>query len=271
MPKTTRSRTSVKRERPDWWNPEGVLDRLQSGSYIVQVCGQAAADMAGAGVEISVSRLRADVAAWCESATWGDRLREALALWKRTSSGEMALQKHWHEDFFAAMEVTGGNAEQAAQQAGIGYGIVLAVLDRRNKCHDAEFAERFRIAELERVGRIRTRYLEVAEAGEGKAALRAQERVIETALPMLHGQKQINELHVSGRVEHGHEHVHVHGLSAEIAREVIAASQARVQRLGAGRGAGGNGLLPADTRGDRERGGRVIDVTPVAQRAGTGG
>lgn len=257
-----KSRACVKRQRPQWWSPEGVLSRLQSGSFIMEICQDAVKEMAEAGVSISALRLRAEVSTWSESASWGEQLKTALGMWKRASSGEMVLAKTWHEDFLAAMEHEScdGNAEKAAAMAGVGYGVVLAVLDKRNKCYDADFAEKFRIAELARVGRIRSRYIEMAETGEGKMAQRAQERIIEAALPSLHGQRQ--EVNVSGHVDHDHDHkhLHLHGVSADLAREVVEASQARIRRINAGRTA----MLPADTREDE---GRVIDVTPQRQVA----
>lgn len=252
MPK--RARACIKRERPSWWTQEGVLSKLQSGEFILAICQQAVEAMTGAGISISVSRLRAEVAEWCESASWGPQLTAALSLWHKTGSGEMALSKHWHDDFLGAMQVTEGNAQKAASMAGIGYGIVLAVMDRRNKCYDPEFAERFRVAELERIGRVREQYMTMAEEGEGKAAARAQERLIEAALPALHGQKQ--EVHVSGKVDHAHEHLH--GFAPELAREIVIASQDRVRRINAGR----NLELPADRREDE---GRVIDLVPHRQ------
>ena len=256
-----RARNCIKRQRPAWWGPAGVVERLQAGRFITDICADACRDMAEVGIEIAPVTLRAEVARWCESASWGEQLRAGLALWRKTSRGEMALSKHWHEDFFQAMEATGGKAKQAAEIVGIGYGIVLALTDRRNKCYDAEFHERFRIAEAERVGGLRERYYDLAETGEGKMAFRAQERIIEASLPGLHGQSQ--EMRVSGKIdhEHEHEHRHTHGLAPELAREVVAASQNRMRRINAGRQ--GQGLLPADPHGDE---GQVIDVTPARQR-----
>lgn len=251
-----KSRNCIKRERPEWWTPEKVLERLESGQFVLEICELAAGEMQKAGVTISVRRLRSDISTWTESASWGDQFRSALALWKHGSPGEMVLSKHWYDDFFAAMMIHKGNAAKAAEMAGVGYGIVLALTDRRNKCYDSVFTERFKIAELERVGRIREKYTVLAEDGEGKAAVRAQERIIEAALPGLHGQKQ--ELHVSGKVEHEHEHQHTHGVSAELAQAVVAAGQERIRRINAGR----MGLLPADTR---EEEGRVIDVGPMLE------
>jgi len=268
----TKLRMAIKRERPGWWTQEGVLSRLQSGAFILQLCQAAVDEMAEVGIVISPGTLRAEVGKWTESATWGEQFRAALALWKKTSSGAMALSKAWHDDFLAAMEAHGGNAEKAAKMAGVGYGVVLAVQDPRNQCYDPEFVEKFRIAEASRIARMRERYMDTAENGDGKLAQRAQERMIETALPALHGQKQ--ELHVSGLLKHDHEHAHehehnhqhrhLHAMAPDQAREVVLASQDRMRRITAGRAR----ELPATTA-DSVDSERVIDVTPktVVDRA----
>lgn len=255
MPK--RHLQAVKRQRPLWWTQQGVLDRLQSGQFILAVCQDAVDEMAGAGVTISVSRLRHEVSAWCESATWGDLLRTAMSLWKRTSSGEVVLSKEWHEDFLASLDHCDGNAPKAATMAGVGYGVVLAVLDKRNRCYDPEFAEKFRIAEAVRAGRIREKYMDLAENGEGKDAVRAQEKIIESALPSLHGTKQ--EVLVSGKVDHAHQHQHrhLHGVDPDLMQRVVSASQDRVRRLNFGQH--DTEALIAAPSDDEDR---VIDVTP---------
>jgi len=247
----------IKRERPGWWSAEGVLQRLQAGVIILEICKQAAEEAKTIGVTISPVTLRGEVQRWCESATWGEQLRAALALWKRSSSsGELVLSKAWHDDFFSAMEACKGNAQQAAELVGIGYGIVLAIQDSRNACYDRDFVERFRVAEAARIAVLREKYMQTAEDGEGKLAMRAQERLIESALPGMHGQRQ--EVHVSGKVahEHGHDHKHrhLHAMAPEMAREVALASQRRVRRITAG-------------RQDAEDEGRVIDVTPQTVEA----
>lgn len=212
--------------------------------------------MAGIGIQVAPTTLRSEFSKWCESASWGEQLRAALGVWKKSSSGEMVLSKEWHDEFLAAMDVCDGNAEKAARMVGIGYGIVLAVTDRRHKCYDAEFAEKFKIAELSRVGRMREKYMTMAETGSDQLAVRAQERIIEAALPQLHTQKQ--EVHVSGQVDHAHAHQHTHGMTQQLAMEVVNASQERVRKLNSGR----QGLLLADTR---EENGLVIDLTPVRE------
>lgn len=249
------ARACVKRQRPSWWTQEEVLVRLQQGQFIGALCQQASEEMQAIGVVVGAPTLRAEFGKWCESLTWGEQLKAALGMWKKASSGEMVLSKHWHDDFLAAMEVCEGNAERAAKMAGVGYGVVLAVLDKRHKCYDADFAEKFRIAELARVGQMREKYMVMAESGETQVAARAQERIIEAALPALHGKRE--EVHVSGNVQHDHEHRH--GMTQELAEEVVRAGQDRIRKITAGREMK---VLPADTR-DSER---VIDLTPVRQR-----
>lgn len=258
-----RGKNSIRRKRPAWWNPEGVLQRLQAGEFVMAVCEAARADMQGAGIELSLRKLRADIAAWEESASWGPQLKAALAIWKKErGTGELVISKTWHDDFLSCMEVCDGNAERAAEMTGVSYGIVLAVLDKRNsKCYDPEFVEKFRVEELNRVGRLRELYMKTAE-GEGKLAMRAQEQILANALPVLHGQQK--EVHVTGEVahahDHDHKHQHLHTLAPDIAREVVIASQNRVRRLGAGR----ERELPVASVHDE---GRVIDVTPVIERS----
>lgn len=248
----------VKRERPGWWTPEGVLERLQNGAYVLELCQKASDEAAAVGVTVAPATLRGEVAKWCETASMGEPLRAALALWKRNSSGELVLSKAWHDDFLSAMEVCDGNAEKASKMAGIGYGVVLAVLDPRNKCHDREFAEQYRIAEAGRYGRIREKYMDLAENGEGKLAAMAQQKLSESGLPFLHAQKQ--EVQVSGRVEHGHEHehrhMHLHAMTPEMAREVALASQQRVRRITSNR-------EPVRALPSSIDEGTVIDLRPV--------
>lgn len=255
MPTRNSARACVKRQRPSWWTQEQVLARLQEGQFIGALCQQASEEMQAIGVVVGAPTLRAEFGKWCESLTWGEQLRAALGMWKKTSSGEMVLSKHWHDDFLAAMEVCEGNAERAAKMVGVGYGVVLSVIERRNKCYDADFAEKFKVAEMGRIGKVREKYMDLAENGDGKAALRAQERLIEAALPSVHGTRQ--EVHVSGDIKHDHEHRH--GMTQELAEEVVRAGQDRIRKITTGREVK---VLPADTR-DSDR---VIDLTPVRQR-----
>lgn len=201
------------------------------------VCQAAAADMQGAGIEIGVQTLRGEISKWAETSSWGEQLKAALGLWKRDrDSGRLVLSKTWHEDFLLAMGVCDGNAERAAQMVGVGYGVVLNVMDPRGKHYDPEFAERFREAEMARVAKLRELQLQTAE-GDGKQAVNVRQRILETALPSMHVVPKQQEIKVTGRVEHGHEHrhAHLHALAPETAREVVLASQNRVRRINAGR------------------------------------
>lgn len=239
---------NAKLPRPEWWHQEGVVERLQDGAYIGELCLAAAEEMAEAGHKISVTRLRAEVSQWAESASWGERLQSALKIAKNTAKG-VIYSKDWYDEFFLAMERLDGVAEKAAQAAGVGYGLVLARLDKRNKAvFDPEFAERFRVAETERLGKLRSLHFIEAE-GTGKAAGAIREKILQTHLPALHGPKQ--EVHVTGGVEV------THGISAELAQAVADASRQRMRVLSGGRE---KALRSGGT-------GEVIDITARAERA----
>lgn len=234
-----RSSAAIRRKRPSWWTPEGVLLRLQAGEFVMAVCQAAAADMQGAGIDVSIQTLRAEISKWAETSSWGEQLKAALGLWKRNrDQGELVLSKIWHEDFLLAMNVCDGNAERAAQMVGVGYGVVLNVMDARNKHYDAEFAERFKMAEMARVAKLRELQLQTAE-GDSKQASGVRQRILETVLPGLHSAPKQQEVKITGKVEHEHDHdhrhMHLHALAPEIARDVVLASQNRVRRINAGR------------------------------------
>lgn len=253
-----KTRSCVKRERPEWWHPEGVITRLQEGTYIGVICEQCAREMAEMGETMSVAALRSEVAKWANSASWGEQLTTALKLWKRSGTGAMILSKHWHPEFFAAMEQCGGVAEKAAAAVGVGYGIVLGLIDKRSQYYDHDFAEQFRVGELERIGRIRSKYMDTAENGDGRVAVMAQQKIVEAALPHLHGPKQ--EVHVSGKVDHDHQHTH--GLSDELAAQLAQVSQERVRHMFAGR----QREQLALEQGRDSDGALVIDLTPIKQQ-----
>lgn len=266
-----RSKASIRRKRPSWWTPEGVVHRLQNGEFVMDVCQAAASDMEGAGIEVSVRTLRSEISRWCESASWGEQLGAALALWKKNrQTGEWDFSKVWHDDFIAAMEVCEGNAQRAAAMIGVGYGVVLAIVDAASPHHDKEFSRRFKLAEMNRVAQIREKYLLTAE-GDSKFAVRASEKVLAGALPDLHGKR--SELNVTGKIEHEHEHehlhqhAHLHVMGPDLAREVVMASQNRVRRINAGRDAGEPLSLPADSTAATIDANRVIELEPV-RRAG---
>lgn len=242
------SSTSLKQPRPPWWTQEGVVGRLQDGAYIGELCVAASEEIAAEGYQCSPTKLRAEVSQWAESASWGERITAALKLIRKTPAG-LTVSKDWYDEFFIAMEHCDAVAERAAAAAGIGYGLVLACLDRRNKkLYDADFAERFRVAESERVGRLRAKHFVDAE-GDGKLAAGIRQKILETHAPSLHGPKQ--EVHFTGAVEIAH------GITAELAEAVASASRDRMRVLSGA----AERSLPAST------GGQVIDVTRVRENA----
>lgn len=240
-----KQRNCVKRDRPEWWTPEEVLRRLQDGQYVGLICKEGAAEVEE---EVSAKTLRADVSQWAESATWGEQFRAALKILRPDGKGGITIGKDWYEEFFVAMEACEGEAELACEACGVSYGIVLALLDRRNKCHDRDFAERFRIAEAPRIGKVRSKYFKHATDGEGNP--KVQEKILESHLPHMHSGKQ--EVHVSGGVDV------THGMSPAMSAAVMAASQNRTRALFSGREPA---ALPAHD------GGQLIDITPVRQKA----
>jgi hypothetical protein len=248
----TRNAQCVRRDRPTWWSPEEVLSRLQSGQHVGAICAQASEEVEG---KLSPSYLRAEISKWANSASWGEQITKALKILYRDPKAGLLVSSDWHDEFFLAMDAADGNAQEAAQLCGIGYGVVLSVLDRRNKCYDAAFAERFRVAEAERVGRVREKFFQSAEDGTNA---KAQESILQTHLPGLHAPK--SQIEVSGEVAHSH--AHTHGIKPELVRQVVEASGARM-RGRAGAEITEHGALPP---ADIEREGRVIDVTPQRDR-----
>lgn len=239
-----KKRNCVKRDRPEWWNPEEVLRRLQEGQYVGLICQEGAAEIDG---EVSTKTLRADVSQWAESATWGEQFKAALKILRPDGKGGITIGKEWYEEFFVAMDACEGDAELACEACGVSYGIVLALLDRRNKCHDKDFAERFRIAEAPRVGKVRSKYFKHAIDGDN---YKVQEKILESHLPHMHSGKQ--EVHVSGGVDV------THGMSPAMSAAVMAASQNRTRALFAGREPA---ALPAHDEG------RVIDISRIKEAA----
>lgn len=240
------TRACDKRPRPAWWTPENVLALLQAGEYVGTICQQAADELATqldgqhSSAIVSWHTLRRDISVWAESLTWGEQFERALSLVvKDHSTHELVYSKVWHDEFFFAMEASNGNMAKACEATGIGMGVVLAITDRRNrKAFDEEFAERLRIAEAQRVGTIREQYMQMAEDGIEKGAAkgidarvvtRAQERIVETHLPHMHGTRQ--EVIVEGTVDHKHTHSHVHSIDPKTLAAVAAASEARVRGL----------------------------------------
>lgn len=252
--------------RPAWWEPDQVLARLQQGEYVGALCQRASEQTDG---YLSARTFRGDVSAWANSARWGEQFTKALSILYKDNRGLLLVSKDWHGEFFFAMTENGGDGKAAADACGVGYGIVLAIMDRRNHCYDQDFTEKYRIAEAERMGRIRSGYLEYAENGvDDRMRLGVQEAVLKANLPTLHGTKQ--EMVVSGKVEH--EHSGSVGLSVE----VVAASRARTQNLLSSRrvhvqeeaiaALGEGGQSRSGSGSALGEGSVVIDITPQRQK-----
>lgn len=202
-------------QRPSWWTPENVLARLQSGEHALAICRDASSELAD---KVAPSTFRSDISKWANSASWGDQFTAALAL--RRSAETPTFTKDWYDDFFLAMEESNGEVETACTLAGVTTTVVYAVLDRRNRCYDADFAERFRIAEGARMGRIREAVLADAQLDSALGL-----RVLQSSMPSLHAPKQ--QVEVSGTVEHDH--------VVRLDPAIIAASQQRMRTLMSGR------------------------------------
>lgn len=226
--------------RPSWWTPEKVLECLQNGERVSHLCKRASDEVGGA---ISPSRLRHEISDWAGSLSWGEPFTAALAIWTRGPIPKISTE--WYDDFYEAMREAEGKVAAACELAGVGTDLVYALRDKRNGCFDKEFDEEVRKLEGLRFSKIRENFLTQAEAATadgGKLAAKA----LESAMPGLHAQKQ--QVEVSGKVEHEHQHF--------LPPEVIAAAQARIGSMLASRREAGRRALP-------EPGGTVIDVTPV--------
>lgn len=180
----TRYRTRQRKagRRPGWWNPDGVMAKLREGLPVYAIIEEARKD---AGNRIALSSLHTDIRAWRQKLPAFDRDYKAmLAL---VPNGVLP-EEAW-DAFFEAMAEFEGKVEHACAALGLGVGPVYAMLDARNgKTFNKKFAERFRIAEAPRMGVIRTKYLRHAENGDGNPSV--QEKVLENAMPGLHGRKK---------------------------------------------------------------------------------
>lgn len=233
------------------------------------VCQAAVDDMQGAGINLSVQKLRAEISKWAETSSWGEQLKAALGLWqKRNGQDELVLSKDWHDDFLSAMEICEGNAERAAQMAGVGYGVVLNVMDARGKHFDPEFVWRFRAAEMARVAKLRELQMQTAE-GDGKMAAGVRQQILEATLPNLHVVPKQQEVKVTGEIEHrhDHQHAHLHMMAPEAAREIVLASQSRVRRINAGRSDPEPSPAPRALAAD-SRPSVTIDLAPEREKVG---
>jgi hypothetical protein len=221
--------------RPEWWTPPAVLALLEAGEYIGNLTLRAAAEIAATSDhQMNPRVLRAEVSRWAETASYGEALTRALSICKYDGGKRgIVYTSDWHDEFFTAMRANNGNPQRAAEAAGVGYGIVLAKIDKRNTCYDAKFHEEFRILEAERVGGIREKHFQAAEDGDVKV----QEKILATHAPTQHAPR--GELNVTGGIDHSHTHdhahTHTHGMSADMVKAIAAASGARAARFGAAR------------------------------------
>lgn len=231
-------------DRPSWWGPEAVLERLQRGELVGAICEQGSLET---GCDVRARTLRADITKWSQSLSFGEQFQAALKLW-RNGAREREISKEWWTEFFDTVVACGGSVPRACEQFGVGVELVEALRDKRNKVYSAEFTEGLRIAEGVRIARIRENVLTQAEQATVDGAKIGQ-KVLESAMPGLHAARQ--QIEVTGDVKHDH--------TFRLAPEVIAAQQARFSALNVGR------TRAALESGDRE----VIDVVPepVRQKA----
>lgn len=203
--------------RPSWWEPEQVLAALQGGEPVPTLCQRASDECDGA---VSPRRLRADISAWCQTLSWGEPMSAAVKLWRRdtTGTGALIMSSDWHDEYLDALELANGNISDAADMACIGVGMVYARLEESSPHYDKEFADKVKLLEGERMGRLRENVLKQAESPTLDGAKLAAS-ILPTAMPSLHGQRKRVELTADVKVEH------------RLAPEVVAASAARTKVL----------------------------------------
>lgn len=168
--------------RPGWWNPNGVMDRLLDGEHITDLIQEAVKDCGG---RVKMRILYRELAHW----------KRVLPAFKRDYERATNLydrdclpEKHW-DAFFRAMREAKGKMEHACAMLKIGQKVVLGMLDPAFKgTYNKKFAERYRLAELERMAPIRARLLDGADSDD--ADPKVQLAVLENALPALHGKKK---------------------------------------------------------------------------------
>lgn len=218
-------------KRPGWWGPEGIIERLAEGMRVGEVVEQALKDC---GFRMKLRALHLDIEKWKKL------IPEFKADYERCqkllSSGALP-KEHW-DVFFRAMAEYDGKVEHAAAALGIGKGVIYSMIDARNgKVYSAEFERRFRMAEAERMGSIRTKLLNHAESAAGDPKIQAA--ILEASMPALHSKKKT--VVVEG------------GIDMRLTAGAVEQQEARSSALFAGRrqalGEGGSGA--------------VIDVTPV--------
>lgn len=196
--------------RPKWWTPDGVLDRLEAGERLTDILDAAVRDC-----PTKMRQLGRDIQGWKESDPFY-RQRWEMASDILRSNGEFSADAQ--ERFFSAMQECGGKLKHAAALCGIGAGLVLSMLDPRNKkLYNPAFAERYRQAEAPRIAEIREKHLAHAERGDGDA--KVQQGILQTHLPHLHNPKQVVEVQASVEVNH------------KLSPELMAFQQSRARAL----------------------------------------
>lgn len=169
--------------------------------------------------------LRADISTWAGSYTWGEPFTAALALWKRGQAGVFTLSTDWHDDFLVSLQERRGNIPLACADISVGEELVYAFCDKRNKCYDADFAEKVRILEGARYGRIRENLLNQAENDTSADGGKLAAKVLESGLPAFHGNKQQVEVTAQVNVDH----------TIRLDPGVVAAANARMRTMLSGR------------------------------------
>lgn len=189
----------TKRQRADWWGPEYVLDRLESGETILEITATAGRRMGRAPLT-----LYGDVRSWLKRDEDGFTTRYQAAMLSNTGrvprggAPATVLDEKTVKLFFKELERNGGRLGPAAETVGVKQGTIYAKRNPNGKDYDPEFARRVDELEGSRFGRIRENYLEAAELDPWLG-----ERALITGLPHLHNPK--HHVEISGRVEHHHQ------------------------------------------------------------------
>lgn len=176
----TRQRKAAK--RPWWWNPDGVMERLEEGYRIGEIVEMAIKDCGG---RVKLRILHRDIEKWKKLLP---AFKEDYAKAMKLFTGGALPKEKW-DLFFQAMAEYDGKVEHAAAALGIGKGVIYSMIDSRNgKVYSAEFERRFRMAEAERIGTIRSKLLAKAEGDLGNDKVRLA--VLEASMPGLHSKKK---------------------------------------------------------------------------------
>jgi hypothetical protein len=181
--KTRRRRAQrMASRRPDWWSPNGVIERLENGERICQIVEQAEKD---SGRRVKLRVLFRDLSRWKKMVKgFKEDYRRAQHLYQ----GNQLPKSRWGL-FFKTMEAFDGKVEVACAALGIGAKVIYGMLDPQFKTtYSKDFAELFRRAELDRMAPIRSQLLNKAERPD--ADPKVQLAVLEAAMPALHGKKK---------------------------------------------------------------------------------